>query len=381
MYICIMRKYYVIAAAALVVLTACQKKGNEAQEAKPTVPEWLTDESLPVPIQFSGQSIDTKGTAIDAATFGGADFRYAVLGVNKSSGAIMDGFGGGVLAKNVAGSGELSAAPLMTDFVDGPRYYPYMYSQGQFNFYGYRTSDAIDSGTLPPLTGTSVNSIAIGQTDVLYAAAVADPAKEAAAKTAYNTARGGTGNADGFSAKYIRGARLATSTSAEFIEFLPTFTFEHKTSQFIFHVKTVDDDATTSLTNAGVTIESITIGNVKTTANLNLVTGVLAGTGSNGEVEVTAPLSFTFSQTGALWGEPIFLLPTTSSIDFTMVLNLPNGLTGTVTDTLSAPDANGFEAGKAYKFTVILQGIEEVKIVAELTPWGAAIEAGNIEFD
>lgn len=386
MYICTMRKYCVFAAAALVVLAACQKKGNEGVEAKPSVPEWLTDESLPVPIQFSGQNVDTKGTPIDGTAFAGEEFRYAVLGVNKTTGAIMEGFDGGVLAKNVAGADELSAAALMTEFIEGPRYYPYMYSQGQFSFFGYRTSDAIDSGTLPTLNGTSVNNIVIGQTDILYAAAIAETSKEEAATAAYNTARGGSGTALGFSAKYIRGARLASSpgdvfSSATFITYLPTFTFEHKTSQFIFHVKTVDDDATASLNAAHVTVGSITIGDVKTTANLNIVTGELVGTGSNGNVSVTAPDSFTFSKEGAVWGEPIFLLPGTDDITFTMLLNLPNNITGTVEQTLSAPDENGFEPGKAYKFTVILQGIEEVKIVTELTDWGTPIEAGNVEFD
>ena len=386
MYICAMRKYYVFAAAALVVLAACQKKGSEVAEEKPFVPEWLTDESLPVPIQFCGQDIETKGTAIDGTIFGSSTFRYAVLAVNKDSGDIMDGFSGGVLAKNVAGSGELSAAALMTEFINGPLYYPYMYSQGQFNFYGYRTSDAIDQGTLPTLSGTSINGIAIGQTDILYAAAVADSEKEDAATTAYNAKRSGTGTAKGFSAKYIRGARYASSpgdvfSSATFITFLPKFTFAHKTSQFIFHVKTVDADAATSLNAAGVTVSSITVSGVPTSASLNLVTGVLSGSGSAGSVSVTAPTTFILNATGDTWGQPIFLLPGTSNITFTMNLSLPNNITGTVTQTLSPPDENGFLAGKAYRFTVILQGIEEVKIVTELTDWGTPIEAGNVEFD
>lgn len=386
MYICTMRKYYVFAAAALVVLAACQKKGSEVAEEKPFVPEWLTDESLPVPIQFCGQDIETKGTAIDGTIFGSSTFRYAVLAVNKDSGGIMDGFSGGVLAKNVAGSGELSAAALMTEFINGPLYYPYMYSQGQFNFYGYRTSDAIDQGTLPTLSGTSINGIAIGQTDILYAAAEADSEKEDAATTAYNAKRSGTSTAKGFSAKYIRGARYASSpgdvfNSGTFITYLPTFTFEHKTSQFIFHVKTVDADAATSLNAAGVTVSSITVSGVPTSANLDLVTGVLSGSGSAGSVSVTAPTTFTLNATGDTWGQPIFLLPGTSNITFTMNLSLPNNITGTVTQTLSPPDENGFLAGKAYRFTVILQGIEEVKIVTELTDWGTPIEAGNVEFD
>lgn len=408
-----MRKYYVFAAAALVVFAACQKKGNEVENKQPldtsltTIPAWLEDESLPVPIEMGKHGLmATKGSPILAADFSDASFRYSVIALRESDDAVMAGFEGGVLARNAAGGVDTATGDDLTGntvvkFVDAngqdvTKYYPYMYADGTFNFYGYRVD-----GAAPTLTGTSINGVQMGPNDLLWAKAEAAGADETAARTG-NAGVGRDYESNGFSARYIRGIRREyvgnQHSMQNYVSALPHLEFGHITSQLQFFIKAFDEIAERTLTGASVKVSSITIGGtdvdnptasaIAATADLNIKTGELTqNTPGTISVQEIAP-NFSIREDGAQCGNPLFIMPFTGNILFTMELTLPTGDTQTIKTVLTAPAIPGdsstagtFVAGYVYKFTVSLESIEKINIVTTLLPWGDTVEADPIVID
>ncbi len=413
MYICTMRKYCVFAATALVVLAACQKKGNEVANQAPetsvtTVPAWVDDESLPVPIEMGKHGLmATKGSPILAGDFSDASFRYSVIALRESDDAVMAGFEGGVLARNAAGGVDTATGDDLTGntvvkFVDAngqdvTKYYPYMYADGTFNFYGYRVD-----GAAPTLTGTSINGVQMGPNDLLWAKAEAAGADETAARTG-NAGVGRDYESNGFSARYIRGIRREyvgnQHSMQNYVSALPHLEFAHITSQLQFFIKAFDEIAENTLAGARVAVSSITIGGtdatnyptasaIAATANFNIKTGALTQA-SAGTISVTnIANNFAITEDGAQCGDPLFIMPFTGNILLTMELTLPTEDTQTIKTVLTAPAipaasvaAGTFAAGYVYKFTVSLESIEKINIVTTLLPWGETVEADPIVID
>lgn len=410
-----MRKYYVFAAAALVVLAACQKKGNEVENKQSldtsltTIPAWLEDESLPVPIEMGKHGLmATKGSPILAADFSDASFRYSVIAFRESDDAVMAGFEGGVLARNAAGGVDTATGDDLTGntvvkFVDANgqdvfKYYPYMYADGTFNFYGYRVD-----GAAPTLTGTSINGVQMGPNDLLWAKAEAAGSDETAARTG-NAGVGRDYESNGFSARYIRGVRRAYVDGTpqgmqNYVSALPHLEFAHITSQLQFFIKAFDEIAENTLAGARVAVSSITIGGtdatnyptasaIATTANFNIKTGALTQA-TAGTISVSnIANNFAITEDGAQCGDPLFIMPFTGNILLTMELTLPTGDTQTIKTVLTAPAipaanvaAGTFAAGYVYRFTVSLESIEKINIVTTLLPWGDTVEADPIVID
>lgn len=430
MYICNMRKYFVFAAAALVVLAACQKK-NAEPVAPIKDPAWLNDESLPVPIEIGGQDIaETKGSPISSTDFSNSNFRYSVIAFNKENDAVMKGFEGGVLAHNANGALDADTGDDLTnqnvvEFLDNSgvkkdMYYPYLYKEkyttgnvtsyitGAYNFYGFR----ID-GSAPTITGTSINGIEMGTNDIIWAEAVASGTDETAANLGNTSVGRNYEDSKGFSARYIRGIRREYVTNnhsmADYIDALPHLKFKHITSQIQFYINAFDQIAEYTLRNAHVAISDITIGGttytpptssspipspLAETANLNIKTGTFTYAESDyGTIHVTNIASnFSITQAGAQCGDPLFIAPFTGNILLTISLTLPNMTESEEIQTvLVAPaiaqvgdpgDANyrepvaqgTFAPNYIYKFTISLESIEKINIIASLEDWGSVIE-------
>ena len=130
------------------------------------------------------------------------------------------------------------------------------------------------------------------------------------------------------------------------------------------------------------TLTGITLKNVKTTANLAVLTGVLSTEAEAADLDVktvsgTAPTAAAFLEAGAVFGAPLFILP--SAIDnpyanngdgYSVVLSLLVNEEAMTLDPIALTlPAGGFEAGKAYKFTIAINSLEEIEIVTELEPW------------
>lgn len=421
MYICNMRKYFVFAAAALVVLAACQKKGSEVANQAPetsvtTVPAWVDDESLPVPIEMGKHGLmATKGGGepVSAAKFAESAFRYSVIALRKSDGEVMEGFDGGVLARNIDGDEDAATGDDLTgntvvQFLDNngqavTKYYPYMYADGQFNFYGYRVDG---NPQHQQLEGTTIRGIEMGPYDLLWAESKALAADETAARTG-NAGVGRDYESNGFSARYIRGVRRAyvdgtAQGMQNYVSALPHLEFKHITSQLQFFIKAFDDIAEKTLAAANVTVSSITIGGtdaadpdimpIAQKTNFDVATGDLSqdtpGTITVEEDEINDNL--VIDQNGTQCCNPLFIMPHTGKILLTMELTLPTGDTQTIKTPLAAPaiptadppiPAGTFAAGYVYKFTVSLESIEKINIVTTLLPWGDTVEADPIVID
>lgn len=409
MYICNMRKYFVFAAAALVVLAACQKKDAERVSIKN--PDWVEDESLPVPIEIGGLGIaETKGTPITNTAFSSASFRYNVIALNKETDDVMAGFAGSVLAHNVAGAndpiatgtGDNLTGQTVVEFLDNDgvkkdMYYPYLYKDGAFNFYGFR----IDGTTPSNLSGTTVSGIEMGPNDIIWAKAEAKGSDETAANEG-NISVGRTyEDSYGFSARYIRGIRREYVTNngsmSDYIDALPHLDFDHITSQIQFYINAFDQIAENTLSGAHVAVSAITIGGTDTnyptasaiaaTANLNIKTGIFTQN-TAGTISVDNIASdFAITQAGALCGDPLFIMPFTGNILLTISLTLPNMTTAEQIKTVlvapaiaasGTPNTPGyrpavaagtFAAGYVYRFTISLESIEKINIVTSLSPW------------
>ena len=413
MYICNMRKYFVFAAAALVALSACNKNGREpggntVDNQVTTMPAWMVDETLPVPIQMGEQGVlETKGAAI--ADLDG--LVYNVIALRESDNEVMAGFSGGVRARNIPGSPDSATGDNLTgqtvvQFLDSDgttpvtKYYPYLYSDGTFNFYGYRIgADA------PSLSGTSIN-VELGDNDLLWAKAEALASDETAAR-AGNTSVGRDYESNGFSARYIRGIRREYVTNngsmENYIAALPHLNFQHITSQLQFFIKAFDTIAENTLNAVGasVSVASITIGGTDTeyptaspiakTANLNILNGELTQVTSGTLSVSNIADDFSITEDGAVCGDPLFIRPFTGNILLNMALTLPDGTNQTIKTVLEAPaiaesgtpgqpgyhpavQAGRFEANYVYKFTISLESIEKINIVTTLSPWGPVIE-------
>lgn len=432
-----MRKYYVIAAAALVVLAACQKKGNEPENKQGgaintnlvALPDWVTNEDLGVPVEMGKNGIVTKGAPITGADFEETDFTYSVISFNNTmvpgtDGSVMKGFEGGVLARNVVNGNSVTNATgddisntIMTQFgtlgsgnVWAPKtiYYPYMYVDGTFDFYGYRVD-----GTAQTLNtaGTGIDNVALGVNDLIWAKATPNTQLQTLASTAYSTERGHAEVANGFSAKYIRGGVWAvaqnldnpiTNNPVTYVEFLPNLAFEHITSQIQFVVKAYDGRAQTTLQGANVIINSIELGDPTTffsTADFNIVDGTLNGR-THGSLSVSnIDPSFVINTTGADCGDPLFIMPCAATTQAPLPVKLNMSIRDAnnnviqdvdVTANVTAPavledpadasstvisPAGTFVKGYKYTFTISLMSLEKIEITTSLAGW---IDANNV---
>lgn len=394
-----MKKIFYISLIALTTLVACNKKNSTpVEKATSAIPAWFCDESLPVPIQFgAGDMGTTKGTAIDQTAFEGTvqnPFTYDVYAAKATDTSVpMHGFTGGLLAKNVA-STELPSATIVA-FNDGvTRYYPYLAKDGAFNFYGYRYD-----GTHQTLTDAGViEDLEIGQEDVIWAMAEVTSAQLTALQTVNANVT------DGFNARYIRAA-LEKSTTAgvvnytTYYSYLPKLTFEHKTSQIQFAIRAYNQHAYQTLQDASITIEGLYVDGIPVSADFNVLTGTFTATtpsaGDKIDVEnagtvVVADLPYPADpndstdpgMTGIACGDPIFIIPieeANASLHMVLSITLPGyDDPEEIEMTINAPTDDGFEEGKAYKFTIVLQSIEKITIQTELTDWGTPINAGEV---
>ena len=432
-----MRKYYVFAAAALVVLAACQKKGNEVENNPQggtintnlvALPDWVTNEDLGVPVEMGKTGIVTKGAPITGDDFDDTDFTYSVISFNNTmvpgtAGSVMKGFEGGVLARNVVNgntatnaTGDDISNTIMTQFgtlgsgnvwTAKTIYYPYMYVDGTFDFYGYRVD-----GTAQTLNtaGTGIDNVALGVNDLIWAKATPNTDLQTLASTAYSTERGHAEVANGFSAKYIRGGVWAVAQNlghptenrlVKYVDFLPNLAFEHITSQIQFVVKAYDNRAQTTLHDANVVINSITLGDPATffsTADFNIVDGSLNGHTHGSLLVENIDPAFAITTAGAACGDPLFIMPCAATTQAPLPVALSMSIRDAqnnviqdvdVTANVTAPavlaepanpastvlyPAGTFVKGYKYTFTISLMSLEKIEITTSLAGW---IDANN----
>lgn len=355
--------------AAVLALFACSKAKQDVVAPAPANNNGtaIENESVPVPIELGSGTV-TKAAMIDAAAFANTKFGVLAIDVDAASTDANKVLLNGVEAGNVVPNGKTYS---VTNFTNGPYYYP-LISKNNYTFFGYRTNED-DDYTLDATY--NVNDIALGYSDLIWAKAEATTLPSITNFESYAGYKG-------FNAKYIRAIK-AIAGEGDYLAgtYAPKLHFDHITSALSFNVKAADAAAETSLQNKA-TLTGISLANVKKTANLAVLTGVLSTTATADTlvVKTTAgadPTAATFVVAGTDFGAPLFILPT--AIDnpyanngdgYSVILSLNvNGQAMKLDPIKLTLPNNGFEAGKAYKFTIAINSLEEIEIVTELEPW------------
>lgn len=342
-----MKKTLFLSLAALATLFACNK-------AIVTVPEDSELETVPTRIELGTGTTATKADMIDANRF--ANIHYGVLAVDLADNTVLLA---GVEAQN---STPEEKDYTVASFVGGPYYYP-LHNDHNFTFFGYRTNEDDDFTYDDSFT---VNDIAIGNTDIIWATCAATP---------YNETQG-------FNARYIRKIKEAAGEGDYLAgEYAPKLTFNHLTSALIFKIKAASSTAAGTLENIKLT--GITINGVKQTARLALLSGTLSSEATAEALAVPSEEEVAISTEATQFGAPVFVLPTAiDPAEYTIALTLSvNNTEETVENIVLTAPEGGYVAGSAYTFSISINSYEQIEVVTALTPWNNVEIPDDIEID
>jgi len=374
-----MKKYHFIALAVCCgFLWACQKDGpteNPYADAP-----WAIDETLPVPIQVTANSTETKADAIESLD----GVNLQVLAYDTSRGASSLMYGQEFAA--TSSGGNLS-------FTGGNLYYPFEDASAEedrinYSFFAYHA---------PGATGTfdGTNYIisfpfnpADSNNDIL---AAADAATDYTLLATHGRYTVGT-TYSGFNGRYARVTRLDEHLQS------PALSFTHCAARIILNVKADPDDpsAAASFSASGLRLRltSITIPGAYENAKLNLTsalssTPVMSWDDESAEVTngiISMPLA------AAPWTQPTALgacMHTDNSLfivpgDYQITVDYQRAhfasaeaaAAGTPSDTeIDLPSINltkptgGYLAGYTYTYNVIVLSESQVSISASLVGW------------
>ena len=409
-----MKKIAMITAAALGVLAACSKT-----EVKPQQPETPVDDTAPVAVQFGlaapQSTVSTKasgtvgGITDDTNVWNGQ--KVYVLGFKRSTedftNAATDAFIWNISAVATADQGDGSNAPLEVlnpnpdPDASGEQTPEPFYFQGDevYDFYGYYIDDAYldedeEDSPADPVPVSEASRIYVpftinGGQDLMVA--MADPAADIEGTEVKNPAN-------------------AYSAYAARRGVQPTLPFEHQLARFTFEIVPGSSSANTILVDS-IKIQTKTKGNLVVVGENRGVQDVdaesvawlslmqkRADSGTPGELEKLTPVGpAAFDDTPdaeqdtTSIGESIMVIPGETSYELSYWLSSSNDVTTPIVEqnwTLDAAalvnkddiniGATKFEAGKSYKVTIKIYGLEKVDITASLQGWE---DGGNIVVD
>jgi len=386
-----------ISVFVVLVVSSCGKNEKASVRAMdPDAPEWLYDETSPVPIGFGVGTVVSATTKSDYSVepegyFTSDSFRYGVLALDQN-GDVHPSVNG-VEARNVPTSLIMDGiAGYKTQFVgeldvngveiEKTHYYP-VKSDKNYTFYAYHITNLLRQ-VYTPDSDNKIGSIGLGDCDIVYAKAEAVEFQ---------------GHA-GYNAAYIR-ALMDYGGAYHYYyldnSFAPHFQFEHLTSRFRFWVQAVDEvsgGAYAEETMDGkVKVTGIKVSNVKKSATLDIMTGSLSGevNPSDNEFVVNRDAISPFypKKEGGFWGDPLFVLPndilTEPGYVMTLTIEYLNPSTADgggewKTAEYTLPLVNKkvvnevmtevpFEAGVSYNFHINLQSYEKIEISTTVTEW------------
>ena len=377
-----MKKYHFIALAVCCgFLWACQKDGpteNPFADAP-----WAIDETLPVPIQVTTKSTDTKADAIMALD---ANTTLQVLAYDTARGESSLMYGQEFAA--TSSGGNLS-------FTDGDLYYPFEEASAEedrinYSFFAYHAPDA--SGTFDGLNYiiSFPFNPATSNYDIL-AAADAEEAGGYTLQATHGRYEAGT-TYHGFNGRYARVTRLDGHLKS------PALNFMHCAARIIINVKADPDDntAASSFAASGLRLRltSLTFPGARENATLNLTSALtqtpeMTWDGSSDTVTggvISMPLA------AAPWTLPtdggarmhtdnsLFIVPGEYQItvDYQRAhfASAQDAEDGNPSDSpvdlpsigLTVP-AGGYLAGYTYTYNVIVLSESEISISATLAGW------------
>lgn len=383
--------------ALAVVLAGCSKNATPEQPSVPLENAWMSDESLPVPIQFgmsTGMGLQTTKAMIN--TWDDLEYSLGIFALNLDG---TDGFGRGsydVYLDNEPAECvfDQNRGKDMIKFNEN-KYYPYA-SDRNLSFFGYYP---YFTGNTPEYSAESIR-IPIpaeewGRQDILCASSFADtmfvkkdidlgyfvPVSKDEATHFYN----------GYNATYMR----FLNRNGLYEDKMPNLVFKHKTTCFVFeaYLTDVPSDKVTDIDQIPV-IQSIEISgeSIYERAYLQVAkksidnktewsgelsvdgagNGVLKLGGKNaGDLNATPdPETLKYN----LKDNQFFLQPMDASEILTIKVTLENPY-NKKREVFEAnfpaipEEVEKFEEGKYYPFKITINYFTGVEISAELDPW------------
>lgn len=416
-----MKQYALFAASAIVALAACSKT-----EVKPQTPEPPVDENSPVAVQFGVNapvaSVSTKATGsvgdvagennvwngqplyilgfdrnitdfTNAASTNPEQAGRAFIWNVKATAPAPDPSSEPPVAATASGIIDVwnpdpdgdPDTPAPAEGSEEPFYY-----QGNtvYDFYGYHVDDAwatVTSGTYTPSDEPVTPTV---EANRIYVPFVIDGGQDlmiAKADPAYD-----------IEGTEVQNPANAYSAYAARRDVQPTLTFKHQLARFTFEVVAGSESANTIQVDS-IKLRSRTTGNLVVVGTEDVILGIADTTATDptawmelrqrnatGSLEALQPVKLTDysedSATPQTIGESILAMPGVAEYDLRVVFDdtRPEVTTPVepqvykltaATLTGAGADATKFEAGKSYKVTIKVYGLEKVEITAALQAW------------
>ena len=369
-----MKKFLFFATTFAILLSGCTKSN---------VNDDVLDDGTPVPVRFSAvsmtSSVSTKSTGA-VGTIGNNQWNEQDLYIYGYDRTVSD-FTTEPFINNVkatAPGGTASGAIEVLNASVDPAEPFYYVAKNRYDFYGYHVDDAATGEPVREAARVYVPFEINGAQDLLIAKAdqQADIVKVEASITENN----------------------AYSAYAARRNVHPTLKFQHQLARFTFEI--VAGSASGSNVNVDyITVDSKYKGNLVVVGDARGIADFTEDVTSFKLQEINAegnaqdltsvkPNAYVETRDNPKQiGESIMVIPGEAAY----TLKLKTSQDGVSTDipeqewqieignVVGAPeDAVAFEAGYSYKITIVIYGVEEVKITAELEDWN---EGGNATLD
>lgn len=293
-------------------------------------------------------------------------------------------------------NGYGTSQPLTVEHTVGTGSEPFYYSADNitYDFYGYHIDDA--AGDTPdPLVITAAGAQSDGTelAEGVYIPFTINGAQDLMTATADKTVDIGKASPEGSVSESQAYSAYAARRNVQ-----PNLLFQHRLTRFSFEIKSG------SLAGNNVNVESVSLlspvkgylcvvgeSNPITIAADDTPTDLLlmgrADDGTSTALDPVKPNAYTDPDTEVTpkeIGESIMVIPGQSEYRLTIQTSMEGSQTDvpaqtyTLTPGSVTGDVTKFEAGKEYKVTITIYGLEEVKVTATLVKWE---DGGNIELD
>lgn len=331
--------FFAIASAALAV--ACSKNAPVGEQTSlPVVPDDGIHRAELISFNTNVYSVATAKAALDSWD----SQPIFIYGVNKTNGDLHI-------------NNDAATAPADGDnYITLSNTYYYDPNNTCYDFYGYYVDDAI-LGPVSVSEGNITYPVTItGSQDIMLAKA--DQATDIAGK--------------------VNNPAYAYSAYSARRGVVPNLEFKHQLSKFTFQIKAG------SASGATVAVTNLTLTS-KTTGDLTVVGAQgLVGNGDTTPLTLALPADCTpdWDVVSGTAGAPkvlgdLMVIPGEASYDLEVSLG---DIVPAIPISITPGDvgATSFDAGYAYTITVIIYGIEEIKITASMAPW---VDGGDMTFD
>lgn len=343
-----MKKYFIIALAALCAAVACQKN---IQTVDP-------DENLPegtlVPVKFASNLVTVSTKALGGIDAWSANVKLNIYGVVHEAGALKTD---DILIDNVQADAPGADGAISVMNGSEPFYYDL---QKTYDFFGYYADDAATSAPVVSADAITVPVTIDGTQDIMLAKADR------------------TADAGSFAPEKCYSAWSARKGV------VPNLSFQHQLARFKFYITcgTTDPTFDGKMKFKSLSITSPVSGTLTVVGD----TPGLAADPSVAEAELplvlATPLDIVTSLNKEQIGESLMVFPGQTEYELKYTLSQEGKSTDVeASATLSLENNVAFEAGKQYSVNITVYSLESIKINVGLTAWDVVGEEISIGAD